>query len=149
MSGSPERLLAVLTWAEAEQITVPPSAAARLLEALDAVPSGTPPRKPWTRWTPEEDAELRRRFVAGEPVREIAEALNRSRGQINGALTRLALTRSGEPQQSTLVHRNGAGPGSKGRRKRNDAANTTHVPECPSCGAAPGQAHEPTCGVGV
>jgi DNA-binding NarL/FixJ family response regulator len=115
--SSPERLLAVLTWAEAEQITVPPSAAARLLEALDAVPSGKSERKPWTRWTPEEDAELRRRFVAGEPVREIAEALNRSRGQINGALTRLALTRSGEPQQSTLVHRNGDGPG----RKRKDA----------------------------
>lgn len=71
------------------------------------------PRKPWTRWSPEDDERLRSMFHAGTSVREIAETLNRSPGQIKGAITRMQLTRSGESQNSSLVHRNGAGPGRK------------------------------------
>lgn len=114
---SAERVLAVLRWAETEHVDVTPSAAERLLEALAAVEPPAKQRKPWTRWSPEDDAELVRRFAAGEPVREIAAALNRSTGQIKGAVTRLQLTRSGEPQRSSLVHRSGTGPG---RRPKGD-----------------------------
>jgi DNA-binding CsgD family transcriptional regulator len=51
-----------------------------------------PPRKPWTRWTKQEYELLRQLHQGGMSKKDMAHRLNRTPGQVNGAITRLGLT---------------------------------------------------------
>lgn len=65
-----------------------------LVKRFPAIADGAPkPRAHWHRWTPDEYAELERLFHAGATYPDICATLGRTRGAVNGALTRLHLTR--------------------------------------------------------
>lgn len=61
---------------------------------IEAVPTICQRRKPWKIWDEGEYEKLIEMYTAGSSRAEIQKELGRTSGQINGAITRLKLTRS-------------------------------------------------------
>jgi hypothetical protein len=73
----------------------PPSTMRRFVaELTNRMPLYTGERKPWTRWTEEEEQQLIELWGSGASWGEVMEKLGKTRGQINGAITRLKLQRN-------------------------------------------------------
>lgn len=64
-----------------------------VIEVVEEPPTPKP-RSHWKRWDAEEEDMLRVMFEGGLPTGEIAEKLNRSKGAILGAVSRLKLKRN-------------------------------------------------------
>lgn len=90
-------VLAVLDAAEEAGVSLYSSQARNLTDSLvkrfPILETDLASRKKWTHWTDEEYERLRELWAAGVSWAKVGEELGKTRGQINGAVTRLGLRR--------------------------------------------------------
>lgn len=67
--------------------------AAALIKRFPMLETDLANRRAWTHWTPEEYERLKEMWAAGVSWTEVGAELGKTRGQINGAITRLGLRR--------------------------------------------------------